>query len=223
MAISTYANLQTAIANWLGRPGDSDVAAQAPDLVTLAESRINYGAGEPGDPLYSPPLRVQQMLTRATATASGEYLALPDDYLEMRGPIKVNQTPERFISYVTPQQFAESAASQSTGTPVCYTLAGSEFRFGPAPGSSLTVELWYYAKVPALSDVNTTNWLLTASPNIYLYGCLLEAGELFKIDANDLQKWAGLYSAHTRAFQRQDLRARTGGAALIQRPVVSVP
>jgi hypothetical protein len=47
MAIATYADLQTAIANYLARPGDGLIATPAPDFVTLAEARIAYGADAP--------------------------------------------------------------------------------------------------------------------------------------------------------------------------------
>ncbi|MEA2781442.1 MAG: hypothetical protein QOK29_2986, partial [Rhodospirillaceae bacterium] len=47
MAIATYSDLQAAIANYLARPGDSLVSTPAPDFVTLAESRIAYGADFP--------------------------------------------------------------------------------------------------------------------------------------------------------------------------------
>ncbi len=62
MTIATYADLQAAIANYLARPGDSLVAAPAPDFVTLAESRIAYGADAP---FASRPLRVRAMETAA--------------------------------------------------------------------------------------------------------------------------------------------------------------
>ena len=38
MAITTYATLQTAIANFLAR---SDLTAQIPDFITMAEARMN--------------------------------------------------------------------------------------------------------------------------------------------------------------------------------------
>jgi hypothetical protein len=62
MALSTYADLQAAIANYLARPGDSLVAGPAPDFVALAESRIAYG-GEA--PFASRPLRIRAMETSA--------------------------------------------------------------------------------------------------------------------------------------------------------------
>lgn len=61
MALATYADLQTAIASWLARTGDTELSAAAPDLIALAEARIYYGAGEKGDQFYSPPLRCRAM------------------------------------------------------------------------------------------------------------------------------------------------------------------
>jgi len=78
MSIATYSDLQTAIANYLGRPGDTLVSTPAPDFVTLAEDRIAYGADLP---FPSQALRIRAMETTAmlvtgaaqadTGTASG--------------------------------------------------------------------------------------------------------------------------------------------------------
>src|SRR5262245_58663179 len=62
MALASYADLQAAIANYLARPGDSLVTTPAPDFVTLAESRIAYGADAP---FPSPALRIRAMETTA--------------------------------------------------------------------------------------------------------------------------------------------------------------
>ena len=221
MSITNYSELQAALPEWMIRPGDSTVTAQAPDYITLCEARLNYGAGEPGDQFYSPPLRVNQMLTRSTASLSSEYVAVPDDFLEVR-TFKVNTNPETKLYYSTPDQFAEAGSSQSSGVPKTFTIAGDEFRFGPAPSSDLTAELWYYAKIPALSDSNTSNWLLAAAPNIYLYGSLLEAALAIGDDAG-AQKWLGLFSSAVKAFQAQDKRAKHGSTPLVMRPVTQTP
>ena len=60
MSIATYTDLQAAIANYLARPGDTLVATPAPDFVSLAESRITYGADAP---FPSRPLRIRAMET----------------------------------------------------------------------------------------------------------------------------------------------------------------
>ncbi len=63
MALTTYADLQAAIANYLARPGDTLVATPAPDFVTLAESRIAYGSDGQWP---CRPLRIRAMETAAT-------------------------------------------------------------------------------------------------------------------------------------------------------------
>lgn len=220
-APTNYATLVSAIADWMQRPSDATITAIAPDCITLLESRLNYGFGEPGEPLSSPPLRVEDMMTRATATLSGEYLAVPSDFLEIRGPMKANGSPESKIEYITPDQFAATAPSQSTGTPKVFTIAGGSFRFGPAPSAG-TAELWYYAKIPALTASNTTNWLLTKAPNVYLFGCLVEA-YLYVDDQAKAQQFYSVFSGAVRALQSQDRRRKYGSSPLIIRTGMPTP
>jgi hypothetical protein len=221
VSITNYAELQAAVADWLARPGDTTIAAIVSDLIRLAEARINFGSGETGAPFYSPALRVRQMETRATASVDAEYVALPSDFAELR-QIKINAAPERRLSFVTPQHFAELAVSTHMGIPAVYTIVGNEFRFGPAPSAPLIAEIAYYAKVPPLSDAAPTNWLLAMAPNVYLYATLLEAATYLSDDAQ-LPKWLAQYAAATAAFQAQDRRARHGAAPLIVRPVAATP
>jgi hypothetical protein len=223
VSITTYTELQAAIAEWLARPGDGIVTTVAPDLIRLAEARINFGSGEIGHELYSPPLRVRQMETRATALLTGEYVALPSDFVELR-ELKINTVPERNLTYVTPQQFADAAASSGAGVPVVYTLIGNDIRFGPAPAAAegLTAELLYYAAVPALSASAPSNWLLQAAPNVYLFGALLEASPYIG-DDSQLPRWFAMFSAAIGGLQAQDRRARHGNAPLLMSPITPTP
>jgi hypothetical protein len=52
MAISTYAELQTAAANWLGR---ADLTSRIPEFVALAEAKFNRT------------LRIRDMITKDAA------------------------------------------------------------------------------------------------------------------------------------------------------------
>ncbi len=67
MALASYADLQAAVANYLARPGDTNITTPAPDFVTLAESRIAYGS-EGQWPCR--PLRIRGMET-ATVLITG--------------------------------------------------------------------------------------------------------------------------------------------------------
>jgi hypothetical protein len=221
VSITNYAELQAAIADWLARPGDPTIVAAAPDFIRLAESRINFGSGEPGGQLYSPPLRVRQMEVRATAALGAEYIALPSDFADMR-EIKINTSPEQKLAYVTPQNFAALAASHDVGTPTVYTIVGNELRFGPVPSGPLSAELVYHARVPSLSDSTPSNWLLALAPDVYLFAALVEAGA-YVGDESQLLQWFGRFAAAAAALQAQDRRARHGALPLIMRPVTATP
>jgi len=52
--------------------------------------------------------------------------------------------------------------------------------------------LVYYARIPALSDSNTSNWLLDYSPDIYLYGALMQSAPYLQNDER-ITIWSSLY------------------------------
>ena len=47
----------------------------------------------------------------------------------------------------------------------------------------------YRQNIPALTSTNTSNWLLTLAPDLYLYGTLLETAPYLKEDER-IQTWA---------------------------------
>jgi hypothetical protein len=109
-----------------------------------------------------------------------------------------------------------AAQYPSSGKPRFFTVAGGQFRFLPVPDSSYTGELAYYAKLSKLSDSNTTNWLLTAAPDAYLYGTLMQAAPYLQDDAR-IATWSALYSSALEDLQVADDRSATSGGALIAR------
>jgi hypothetical protein len=224
VTLANYSDLQTEILAFLMRTGDTFISARIPTFVKMAERRINYGVGNPDDPLdptpfKSPALRVRQMQTRATITVANEYTAVPEDFLEVIS-LKDNSSPEVPLSFVSPHQFAESAVSTGAGAPRVYTIVGDEFRFGPS--GSTQVELWYYASVPELTAEADTNWLMTLKPDIYLYGALVESVS-FIGDDERLPHWFAMYSGALRGLMTQDKRAKYGGTPLIMRPLGPTP
>ena len=69
--------------------------------------------------------------------------------------------------------------------------------------------LHYWRKIPALSDSNTTNWLLTDAPDVYLYGSLMQSAPYLAHDER-LAVWAGLYTQATTSLQRSSENAKWG-------------
>jgi hypothetical protein len=170
MSITTYAELQTAVADWLHR---TDLTTKIPDFIALAESAM------------SARIKCRSMEARSTltCTASSAYVTLPTDMIEMRRLTLSSTTPARQLKYVTPDEITSDYPYGTTGEPYVFTVIAGQVQLAPIPDSAYTLELTYLQRIPALSDSNTTNWLLTAYPTVYLYGSLLQAQPYMADDA----------------------------------------
>jgi len=200
MALDTFSNLKTSIANWIHR---DDLTSQIPDFITLCEAKINRV------------LRIAQVEVRATATLDGQYEGLPTDFLEMRS-IQTTGATGHELEYVTPQKYNQEYKTSDSGNPVIYTIIGSEIAFGPPPQDSYTMEMVYYKGFTALSDSNTTNWVLTNHPDVYLYGSLLAAEAHIKNDPR-IEPWRRQYDEAIMGIVEADSRARYPGPLRIRR------
>jgi hypothetical protein len=178
MAITNYSELQSAIADWLNRS----------DLTSVITSFISLGEAQ-----YNRTIRHRSMITRSQATIDAEYSATPPNWIQTVSFI-LETNPVTQLDYVTNEELnRKKTAGNTTGKPQCYSHVGTEIQVYPPPDSNgYTGELVFYSKIPALSDSNTTNWLLTASPDIYLYGSLMQSAPYLR-DDDRIQIWASLY------------------------------
>ena len=207
MSISTYSELQTAVANWLNR---DTLTSRIPEFITLAEARI------------ARKLRVTGMEARDTSittVAGTEYYTLPSDYLEMRN-IQLNTNPRQRLKYRTPEQLDTEYPTTTTGVPTIYTIIGTELQLRPIPAAANTLEIAYYKKLAALSSSNTTNWFTANAPDLLLYGALIEAEPFLYNDAR-IAIWKGLFDQSIAEWNLQADRARHSGSALVIRQEVS--
>lgn len=198
MAITTYAELKSSIANWLNR---DDLTAVIPDFIALAESSMNRS------------LRHWRMEKRSTATIDSRYSALPGGFLSaIRFHLDADQTPIELVSAFALQKKRQERANTS-GRPRYYAVVGGQLEVCPSPDASYTGELYYYDKFDELSDSNTTNWLLTNYPDAYLYGALLHAAPYLAEDAR-AETWAALYQTAIGAINSESDTAKTSGSGL---------
>ena len=198
MAISTYAELQTAVANWLDR---DDLTDRIPEFIALAEARMNRV------------LRLRLMESKYTAsTASGQRnYALPTGYIQMRN-FQVNTSPISPLQYVSPEIYDRLYGSTTTGTPEIYTIIANEVQLGPIPSSVQTMEMLFYKKITALSTGNPTEAMLTDNPDVYLYGSLMEA-EPFIMNDERVPLWMQGFQQAVADLQEQDNKDRHSGSA----------
>lgn len=194
MAITNYAELQSAIASWLAR---DDLTATIVDFITLFEASANRK------------LRARQQETTTNLTPASGSSALPTDYLAWR---RVTWTGDRRreLEYVHPS-YLKAAYDGTAGTPVAFTIEGANILINPTDTTVLEFE--YYAKIASLSASATTNWLLTAHPDLYLFGSLCEAELFTKADER-----AALWKQRRDATydEIKDLSEKSKGAGAIR-------
>lgn len=202
MALANRTELLADIASWLNRVSSPEVAEYAPAFITLAESRFNRD------------LRVRQMIKRSTSTLSAGYLALPGDWLEAKQvQINLSTGKPRKLEPVSMEQADAIRAEDIHDDPRFFCIVGSELEVVPTTTENLTVEMAYYAKVPALTTAAPTNWLLSAWPDMYLYGSLVHSAPYLRDDER-ITTWATLYERALEEINASDQRAQHSGGRL---------
>ena len=202
MALTTYTELKTSIGDWLNR---SDLTSVIPDFISLAEAQIERT------------LRARQMIVRANASFDAQYGAVPSDFLEAKSLKLTSTNPQTPLSFLSIDALdAEMTKYTGSGKPKFFGIVGGQLRIVPTPDATYTTELTYYAKLAKLSNSNTSNWLLASSPDIYLYGALLQAAPYLQDDAR-IQTWATLYERALNDLQTADDRGASSGGALLTR------
>ena len=209
MALANYSDLKTSIANWLNR---SDLTSEiSEDFIVLTEKDFNSK------------LRIRKMNTSTSITIDSETESMPSDFLQVRDFFITEGGTKYALKYITPAQMDQIKGGSTSGMPSTYTILGDSFRFAPTPSGSYTGTLNYYAKFPALSDTNTSNYILASHPAIYLYGSLYHAANfLGGVDPQRLQQWQGMYTTAMERLERNDREDQYGSAPLQQRGDVTV-
>ena len=205
MSISTYAELKTAIANFLAR---DDLTDQIPNFIQLAEARM------------SRELETREQEKRATATlTSGDgFIALPTDMREIR-EVKLNTNPNRVLTYHSPSSLDSTYPSTGAGVPQGFSIIGKEMNFRPIPDSSYTVELVYIGGLASISDVSTPT-LFLRSPDLYLYGALAEA-YAYLLDEQRAAQYDQKFTRGIEEVRRDEGRAHYGSGSLRMQSIYS--
>jgi hypothetical protein len=170
----TYSGLQASVADWL--TGRTDLVGVIPDFIRLAEAKFNRE------------IRCLDMVVRKTTTSTAEVVGLPADWLQTKNVELVTSAGPKKLEYVT-LDHADDINYAATGlSTYAFTIVGNAIQLVPSPTENVSVQLTYYQKIPALTDVAPTNWLLTKHPDLYLYGTLLHAAPYLENDER-VQLW----------------------------------
>jgi hypothetical protein len=200
--MNSYANLKTSIAAWLAQSNITASDAIVDDFLDIAEAETYRR------------LRVRAMESTATLStvAAQDYVALPTDYLALRGVYR-DGSPQYSMQYYTPEQL--NSVANSTRAPNAFSLRGDNMLFaGPADGV-YDIKIHYYAKPAALSASNTTNWLTANYPQLLLWGAL-KAAAIYVSDDALLQKYTALHDRAIAELQQADDMDTHGPAPIMQ-------
>ena len=198
----TYAELKTNIANYLNRS----------DLTSVIDSFIDSTEAE-----FNRRLRVKGMIKRATATLTGQYLAVPTDWLEaINLQIDSGDFSPLFQQSIESMDVYRKANDNVTGQPIYFALVDDSIEFAPTPDGSYTVQLTYYGKIDALSDSNTSNFLSTGYSDVYLYGCLKHAS-IFLMEDERVPLFTAQFEKALEEMRMEQEKAEFGKGSLIQR------
>ena len=199
MAIATYADLQTAVANWLHR---ADLTSIIPDIILVAEKRIYRD------------LRIRSMETALDVAIASGVAAVPSDYLDIKFSY-VNTSPTTQLQRVTASQvYASYPNRSSTGIPVMVGREGANFIFGPVSSDSYRLKGIYYA-LP-VSIQTSANAVFTANPDLYLFATLCEAAPYIGADPR-IAVWEGKLAAIMNSLADQDADEYGSGGGLMVR------
>lgn len=202
MAISTYDELKTAIADWTHR---GDLTTKMDDFIALAEAEMLSNSIAPLR------VRAEESLETDTMSTSSRFMSLPTRYKSMRRVQVIVDDWRYDIRYRAPEQLH---IVDETGIPSFFTIT-SQIEFDITPDDTYTVEMQCLVDLPALTSSNTTNSILTSNPNIYLFGCMWAAAQY----GDDFEKAESYYQKFISAIQGANLKSEAGsyGPAPIMR------
>lgn len=177
----TYTELQAEVAAYMHR---RDLAARIPMFISLAEAYLFRE------------LQVREKQATATLTTTADYAALPADFSSLSRITVTRDGREYTLDYHAQPE----TKSSSIALPTAYTLETGKIRIFNA-GTGTVAKMYYVPKLIALSASVSTNWLLDAAPDLYLYASALE-GVKYTRDTTEAANLAGLVQGSMDAVRR---------------------
>ncbi len=193
MALDTYTNLKTEIAEHLRRDATA-FSSKIDTFIDLAEER------------HRDEIRLREMLERTSITISARQTSLPSDFLQVK-TLKLLTSPVTPLKQLSPDIMDEYRREEN-GRP-CYFAIHKEIEVDVVPDEAYSGEMLYYKQVAALSDSNASNEILARAPGLYLYGALTFSAPY--VDDLRLQEWNTIYENLRDGLGNADRKSRHSG------------
>ena len=196
MAISTHAELLTAMYNWLDIASGQFATNQASDLVLLGEKWIMRN------------VRNEDMESTFSSTISSGVIAAPTGFAGLKHAY-VDGSPTKALIIKSAQQIYSAYPIRSAeGKPAWIAYDAGNLIFGPYPDSAYTIKGTYYKRQGPLSS-GTYN-LFTNNPDLFLFAALAEAEMVFGRDER-VERWKAKRDEIAASVNRDAFGIYAGG------------
>jgi hypothetical protein len=206
MAINTYTDLKTALANWLAR---DDLTSYLDDFIDLAEERLGRD------------LRIRATEATMNVTLAAGVAAIPSDYVQMKHVFIAGQPVQPLEVKESTWIFDQFPTRSGGAKPRFVAEDGPNFVFGPYPDSSAYVLGGQYWKKPAaLTTAAPTNEWTDNCPDVLLWACLCESAPFVKDDQRALV-WEEKYDRSKNRVMRAEKKRNRKGSRIALDPGIS--
>ena len=197
MSITNYTELKTAVADWLNRDDVSD--ARLSDFVSFSENHIFHKLRVP---------TMERIVLLDTDSDGKAYI--PADFLEAKD-VFFNDAPLERISLTDLKSRGPHA-----GRPYYFARESGFLTFWPSPGDNTTtgdeIQMIYYAEPDRLSATVASNSVFLLSPDLYLYGALVEGGVFLSMGDDRVGRWKAKFTELMDRLTEHARQAETSGS-----------
>lgn len=202
MAITTYSELVTALTtSW---PHRADLGStQAIEFIALAEAKFNRRLRT----------RFQELALSETAIDASYQISIPANVVAVKRLWRTDE-PKTPLMPATLDAIIEAQGSLRYGYSTLalhYAWESDKWRFD-GTGNVAGV---LYRNIAGLSGSNTTNWLLTSHPDLYLYAGLAEA-YIYMNDQARAQMYEAKRDLLIQELNRTDNRDSFSGPLMVR-------
>jgi len=95
-------------------------------------------------------------------------------------------------------------------------MVDDSIELAPTPDVEYTLQLTYYAKINALSDSNTSNFVSTSHPDVYLYGALKHAS-IYLMEDERIPMFTAQFEKALEEMRMEQEKSAFGKGSLMQR------
>jgi len=199
-----YTQIKDAVLGYADRY-DSEVNTFYPVWLPIVEGRINS--------VLTTRLSLKDAVLPVVST--DQVFDFPSDLLFLKQVMLKDDTGEAIFQYVS-EYYLEQALAVGASKPY-YTVTNNKFKVAWNFKNDATEEIHirYEQLVPTLTVGAPTNWLATSSPQVYIFGLLVEVYAFVK-DAEAATLWDARFKEELDNIENTDYRVQWSGTTPLQ-------